>query len=569
MKILIVFFLFLNFSCTQDKKKNYDQKLKLALSTEIPTIDPAVAFDTVSAQVLGQIYETLFEYQYLQRPLTLRPLLAKDFPKIENNGLKYTIKLKEDVLYHPHKLLTPGRTVIAEDIINQIKRLAFKKTQGNGWWLFEDKIIGLDEFRDKAATLDDFINMSVKGLSAPDKSTLVIKLKKPFPQLIYAFALTLTTPIPIEVIKGKNNQLLDEAFGTGPYKIKTWNRGSKLTLEKFTSYKNSTYPKIGDRFSQMNGLLIDQNKALPFFNEIEFRVIKEAQTRWLEFLNENLNALVLAKDHFNLAFDEKGNLNEKLKEMKVQSDLASAMTYWWLGINMKDPILGNNKNLRLAIAHAINRDEFIKIFTNNIGLKANYFLPPDIKGYDPSYTLPYSFDLTKAREYLKKAGYPNGKGLKAIKIDMRGANTTARQMANFFKNNLEQIGIKVEINLNQFAAFLKKARSGNLELFLDGWALDYPDAENVMQLLLKKNHPPGQNSTYYHNKTVEKFFSEYMSAEEQERPLFLKQIQKELDQDLPWIMLYYARNTVLYSHKLVNYRYHPMYNWLKYLKPRQ
>lgn len=567
MKILWLILISLLFACTADKKNLQNSKLKLALSTEIPTIDPAIAFDTVSAKVLGQIYETLFEYEYLKRPLTLRPLIAKEFPLIENKGLKYTIKLKDNILYHQHKLLAPGRSVTAQDFINQIKRLAFKKTQGNGWWLFENKIKGLDSFRNKAKTIDDLISMEVEGLKAPDKSTLIIHLKKPFPQLMYAFALTLTAPIPVEVIKEKNNQILDEAFGTGPYKIKKWQRGSKITLEKNKQYITSKYPKMGDRFSQLNGLLVDQDKALPFFNEIEFRVIKEAQTRWLEFLNSNLDSLVLAKDHFNLAFDENGNLNKELKKLKVNSELASAMTYWWLGINMKDPILGNNKNLRMAIAHAINRDEFIKIFTNNIGLKANYFLPPDINGYNPSYDLPYKYDLKKASEYLKKAGYPNGKGLQSIKLDMRGSNTTARQMANFFKTNLEKIGIKVEINLNQFAAFLKKARSGNLELFLDGWALDYPDAENVLQLLLKKNHPPGQNSTYYHNRTVEKFFNEYMTSSELEIPIILKQIQKELDQDLPWIMLYYARNTVLYSNKLVNYRYHPMYNWFKYVKP--
>lgn len=569
MKIFYLFFFVILLSCESKEANNKTSKLKLALSTEIPTIDPAVVFDTVSARVIGQIYETLFEYEYLQRPLTLRPLLAESFPQVSKDGLKYTFKIKQGIPYHQHAKIPKNRTVTAQDFITQIKRLAYIKTKSNGWWLFEGKIKGLDEFRKKAKNMDDFVRINISGLKAPDAQTLIIELKKPFPQIIYAFALSLTTPIPLEVIRADNDILLESAAGTGPYFIKKWQRGSKITLKKNPSYKTSTYPKIGDRFSQTNGLLNDQGKKLPFFDLIEFRVMKEAQTRWLEFLSGKLDTLTLSKDHFQVAFNEKGLLNEDLKKNKVKTEFASAMTYWWLGINMKDGVLGSNRNLRLAIAHALNRDEFIRIFTHNIGLKANYFLPPEVNGYDPAHKLPYNFNLKKAAEYLKKAGFPNGQGLKVLNLDMRGSNTTARQMADYFKKSLAKIGIQVRVQLNQFAAFLKKARSGNLELFLDGWALDYPDAENVMQLLLRKNHPPGQNSTYYFNKTVEKFFQEYQKAEGAEKPLLLKQVQNEIDRDIPWIMLYYARNSILYSNDLLNYRFHPMYNWYKYIKPRK
>jgi ABC-type oligopeptide transport system substrate-binding subunit len=130
----IVFLLFLTILCSCEEVKTSRRKfINVALSTNVPTLDPAISYDTVSAEVIYQIHETLFEYDYLIRPYHLKPLLAEDMPMIEDAGLKYTFKIKKNIKFHNSPSLDPKRTLKAQDFINQIKRLAFMPTKSNGW----------------------------------------------------------------------------------------------------------------------------------------------------------------------------------------------------------------------------------------------------------------------------------------------------------------------------------------------------------------------------------------------------------------------------------------------------
>ena len=109
----------------------------MSISSNLDSIDPAVSYDSVSGTVVYQVYEQLYQYSYLKRPYEIEPLLAESLPKISEDQLTITIKIKKDVLYHSDPSLKLGRTVRAEDFITQIKRLAFIPTRSTGSWLFE------------------------------------------------------------------------------------------------------------------------------------------------------------------------------------------------------------------------------------------------------------------------------------------------------------------------------------------------------------------------------------------------------------------------------------------------
>ena len=135
-KIILLCLLILASSC-QKKESNTGLKIiSYPLSSDIPTLDPAVAYDVVSAAVLYQIHDQLFEYDYHKIPVTLKPLLASSMPVVEKNGTRYTIKIKPNIKYHPHPLLT-GRVVKAQDFITALKRLAFKGSNSGGFWLVD------------------------------------------------------------------------------------------------------------------------------------------------------------------------------------------------------------------------------------------------------------------------------------------------------------------------------------------------------------------------------------------------------------------------------------------------
>lgn len=569
MKLFTFVLIALLVSCNF-KSKEKSSILKVALSSKVSTLDPAVCFDTVCAEPLYQIYEPLFEYDYLVRPYRPKPLLAEDMPIIEDGGTKYTIKIKKNIYYHDSPAFGKAkRTVVAQDFINQIKRLAHPRTQSNGWWLFENKVVGLDNFRKKAQDdFSDFYSFKVEGLQAPDDHTLVIKLNKPFPQLQFALAMAFTAPVPREVIQYYKNNLAHEAVGTGPFQLVKWDKGLSIKLEKFQQYKHSFFPKKGDRYAYQNELLKDQGKAIPFLEGIHFYIMQEAQTRWLNFLAEKIDFIILTKDHFSIALDNQGELKKEYIDKGIKVQISPTLTYWWLAFNMQDPVVGKNIYLRKAIAHAVDIDRYVKIFTNNIALKANSIFPPGIPGYDPTSKLPYNYDLVKAKEFLKMAGYPEGKGLPVINYDVRGASQVSRQMGEFIASELEKIGIKIRININTFPGFLNKARTGQLQFWQGGWAMDYPDPENIIQLLIKKNHPPGPNSSYFYDERVEKAYKKLaeMKPGEDLNPI-LSSVESIVHENLPWVMQFYSRNYILHHKKVKNFRHSDLiYNNYKYLR---
>ncbi len=567
MKYLFLLLIVALFGCTKNSDRS--DHIDISLSGDISTLDPANCYDQICYMPVAQVYETLYEFEYHKRPYTLRPLLAEGLPAVSQNRLKYTFKIKKGIKYHKSEFLAEGREVKAQDIVNQIKRLAFHGTRSQGWWIFDEKIKGINDWRNKVQTdLNLFFKEDISGVSAPDDHTLVIELIRPYPQILYAMAMTFTSPVPEEAIKASNNDLSRSNVGTGPYFITRYNPTQEVILKQNKHYQTSTYPTQGDRYAHENKQLKDAGAKLPFVSNVRFVVIKEAQTDWLNFMKKKIDIVNLTKDHFPMALTMEGKLRPEISEQNIKLFAAPTLTYWWLSFNMKDPIIGKNLNLRKAIAYGINNDKYIALFTYNIAQEANSIYPPGVAGYSPSTDLPYKYDLNLAKDYLKKAGYPDGKGLPVLKYDVRGTDTRKRQMGEFVQQELRNLGIEVEVRVNTFPAFLEKSRNGELQFWQGGWILDYPDAENVLQLLTTANLPPGPNSSQYSNPEFDDLFNQLREMEDGEKKFALmKEMENIVNRDLPWAMQYYSRNYILYHNYLKNYRYSDIINnSIKYLK---
>lgn len=565
--IYILGFLFLTSCMNHDD--NVQKELNYPLRSEISTLDPANSYDTVSSSVIYQSHEQLYQYHYLKRPYTIIPLLAESLPKISNKGLTYTIKIKKNIRYHDHPIFKGKvRYLKSQDFVTQIKRLAYIPTRSSGWWLFKNRIIGINHFRKYVGNdFQKLLSTPIEGIQTPDDYTLIINLTAPYPQMLYALSMSFSSPTPVELIVKYKNDLHDIMIGTGPYKLEKWYSATSLKLIKFKHYRKVLYPTQGDRSANGNGLLKDSGKKIPFIDKINFHVIKESNTRWLNFINSKLDFLIIPKDNYNSSITAEGQLNKELTDKKIRLQIFPTLTYWWVAFNMQDQHLGKNLLLRKAIAHAIDIDKYIKVFTNNIGQKANSIYPPGVPGYDPSNQLPYSYNLDKAKLYLKEAGYPNGKGLPSFNYDVRGISATNRHMANFIKGELSKIGVKIKINLNTFPSFLEKARRKKLQIWQGGWAMDYPDIENTLQLLHSKNWSPGPNATLYSNKEFDKLLDQISTITDiHEKQGLAKKMENIVNNTLPWIMQYYTRNYILVQDRLKNHRHSDIiFNNVKYL----
>lgn len=551
------------FGCTnRNDGAGAGKTLNLSLGDDVKSMDPALCYDTVSNSVMPLAMESLFEYHYLKRPLELQPNLAEAMPEISKDKKTYVIKVKKGVRWQDDAAFPEGkgRELKAQDFVYAWKRMLLPELQSPGTWIFDGKVVGWDAFRKKIVEArgnrEALLQEEVEGVKALDDHTIQIKLTQPYPQLLNVLAMGFGAAVAKEATDKYGQQGLNHRMiGTGPFRLVSYVAGSRVTLEKNPTYRGGTYPSEGDEEAKNSGLLADAGKAVPFVDRIEFQIIKQDQPAWLQFMKGNLDAANVPKDNFDGAFLN-GELRPELvgKGMTVRKEEDAVI--WYLNFNMRDKVVGGkNVEVRRAISMAIDREEFIRKFLNGRGVKATSMVPRVIAGSTGRAELVNDYNVEKAKELLTKAGYPGGKGLPTLRFDLRGSSTSAKQQAEFIQKSLEVIGVKIEIVINTFPAYLEKEKNGNLQFFFGGWNADFPDAENFLFLLSSKNLAPGPNASLYANPAYDALYEKVAAmAPSPQRSALIRQAEEIVFNDGVWGMMFYP---VVYSLKnewLRNYR---------------
>src|SRR6185369_4100989 len=108
-------------------------------------------------------------------------------------------------------------------------------------------------------------------------------------------------------------------------------------------------------------------------------------------------------------------------------------------------------------------------FYNDLAVTAMSPIPPSMEGYDPEFKNPYkAFNLDQAREHLKKAGFPGGKGLAPIEYSV-ASDSTARQMAEYLQQQFAAIGVQVKIIQSAWPQFLERLNQKKAQMFGISW----------------------------------------------------------------------------------------------------
>ncbi len=541
-----------------------------ALSEDPQTLDPVRAGDTLSGGVMAQIYDALYEYKYLVRPYELKPALAAALPQVSADGLTYTIPLKKGVVFQDDPCFKAtgghGREVTADDIIYGIKRLMDVANKPTGSWMLQGKVVGLDEFYDEsvkraAAGEDMDYSMPVAGLQAPDPYTLRIQLKERYPQLKYALAMPYTAPVPHEAVEVYPDDFVNHPVGTGAFRLKEWTKRWRIILERNPTYRDDRYPGEGEPGDREAGLLDAAGERLPIVDEIYLSIVSEAQPAWLLFKEGYLDASGISKDNFKEAISPSMELTPDFRAKGITLTKTVESAVYYVGFNMTDPVVGANVKLRRAISMAYYTEWRIKNLFNGRAIPAQGPIPPGIFGYDPDFKNPYTvYDPKKAAEMLAEAGYPDGVGEDGrrltITYDIGDPGQAGLQRAQAFYADMAAIGIHVDIQLNTWAQFLRKAQEGRLQVFELGWILDYPDPENFLQLFYGPNKAPGPNATMYDNPEYNKLFEQMKSMDDTpERLAIIRKMVDMVVQDAVWVPTTYS---VAYSLRQ---------RWLKNAKP--
>ena len=536
-----------------------------ALSSKVRGMDPMDIGDTTSSATASNIFDCLYQYHYLKRPYELIPSIAAEMPTVSEDGLTYTIKLRDDVYFQDDKCFTEtdgkGRKLVAEDFIYSWKRIANIKNISKNWWIFDGRIKGFDEFREYTKGVTDKKDVDydrpVEGLVALDDQTLQITLVKPWPQVVYMMSHLPTAAVPREAVEYYGDEFNNHPVGTGPYVLKEWRRGSKIVFERNPTYREEYYPSEGEEGDKEAGLLDDAGKRLPLIDRVELTIIEEDQPRWLKFVQGDLDIGGIPKDNFDTAVTPSRNLTPDLIEQGIVLEKYEDPATYWYGFNMEDPLLGNNLPLRQAMNVAIDRKEYLELFLNNRGQPAHGILPPMLAGYDKDINSPYTvYDVELAKKKVKEAEQVNGGPIPPIVLTMGSTDSVARQSGQWFARAYEKVGLKLEVDYMDWPSAQEKVKTKSAQMYAMGWVADIPDAENFMQLFYGPNESPGPNGMNYKNAKADELYEKLsVMPDSPERVDVIQQMQQTVVDDLP---------CVLTLHRVA---YLLRYDWLKNYKP--
>ncbi len=613
---------------TTSKTGELDNVLYSSFSGRPKHLDPARAYSSDEYAIIAQIYEPPLQYHYLKRPYELVPLTAAQLPTVtyldaQNNRLDpkiaeknpekiafsvYEIQIQSGLKYQLHPAFVAEnfgktnvenlddffqhgtRTVTAADFIYQIKRLAHPSNHSPIFGVMAEKIVGLRELREqikskKSENWFDLRGLPLKGAEIVDTTTFRITIKGKYPQFKYWLAMPFFAPMAWEVerfyaqpaLQEKNLTLDWYPVGTGPFMLTVNNPNQKMILEKNPNFRLEKYPSEGMPEDVKNSLLNDAGKPLPLLDRVEFSLEKESIPLWNKFLQGYYDASGVSSDSFDQAvqFSAGGNaeLTADMKAKGIRLKTAVAPTNYYMGFNMRDPVVGGDsaqtRKLRQAISIAFDWEEYISIFRNGRGIAAQGPIPPGIFGgregkaginpivydWNAQRGKPQRKSIEAAKKLLAEAGYPDGRDAKTGKpltlhFDTTSGGAGDKAVMDWYRKQFAKLNIQLAIRSTDYNRFRDKVKNGTTQIFFWGWNADYPDPENFLFLLHGPNakvKEGGENTANYENPEFDALFDQMKNMEDSpKRQQIIDRMVAILREDAPWIWGFHPKEFGLY-----------------------
>lgn len=536
-----------------------EKVLHILSKAKVENYDPAVASaDFYAINELSKIYEGLVSYHYLKVPKEIVPELAESLPHVSKDGLIYTFKIKSGVRFQDNACFPDGkgRELKAQDFVYSLMRLADPRVQSGGWQHLLGYIKGLDEWRAlhlKAKGPSNY-DLPIEGLKALDDNTLQFTLNRPCAHFIHVLAHPCCYVVPKEAVEHHGDQFQYNPVGTGPFQMDNLDlQASKVVYRKNPTFREKLYPS--EASEKYKHLLKDAGKPLPFVDKVVTHMIPEEQPQWLQFLKGEIDYIWIPKDSFEASVTKEKKITDKMASLGLELQYAPVASTRYFGFNMRHKLFKDNPKLRQVISLAYNREEYIKLFFGGMSLVAQGIVPPSLIGYHPDYKNPYSeYNPEKAKQMLVEMGYPGGKGLPMISLDV-GSSTRYRQIGEHFQKLMKAIGIKVTLSVNPWNEHIKKLNNGDFMIYQLGEIADYSDGICFLKLLFGQNTPPGSNYTCYQNPAFDKLYKDAAcTLDPKGRAKVYEKLNQMVAEDVPYLYLEHEQIFALNHGWLKNYR---------------
>lgn len=430
-----------------DKNLADKQVLNWNETSELATLDPSKASDSLSFDMIGNSQEGLYRLDKKSQP---KPALA-DTMKSENHGQKYVVTLRKNVKW------SNGKPVTAKDFVYSWRRTVAPKTGAQYAYLFD----GIHNANEIIAGKKE---QKTLGIKATGKHQLTITLDKKIPY----FKLLLSFPIFFP----QNQQTVEkygDKYGTaskymvysGPFKVQKWS-GSNLSwnLKKNTNYWDKSAVKLA---------------------QINFKVNKSNTTAYNLYQTKKLDMLTLD--------------SEQAKNLKNNNgyQVISGSSTRYLEFNQNKKVFKNLK-IRQAISMGIDRQKLVKSVIADGSVVSNSIVPKDLASYkehdftkDVNSNDVNKFNQAQAQKLLKQGLSEVGE--KKLSLSLLTDDTDqAKKNAEFIQSQLEDnLGITVKIDGVPFKTRLARSASGDFDLAIGTWGADFTDPISMLDTFVSSS----------------------------------------------------------------------------------
>ncbi|MGA2514214.1 MAG: ABC transporter substrate-binding protein [Candidatus Limnocylindrales bacterium] len=428
--------------------------LVYALNGDMVLADPALVSDGNSLFVEAQVVQGLLGLQ----PGTISqviPVLAAALPTVSSDGLTYTFTLRTGIKFHD------GTDFNADAVVYNYNR----------WQNFPAGELQTDDSY-YGQVFGGFGKASnIASVTAPDEQTVVITLKTP--QSNFELASTLAvfgieSPTALKAANADQTPLSSNKYaqgslpegqdmvGTGPFMFKEWVVGDHVTIVKNPNYWDAA-----------NAAHLDQVIFKPFGDSTA--TLQALQSGGVDAAFSISPLDVKTAKSSGLSIIDRGASCNQLNLEMNQSVGGKATIY-------------ANRNVRLAISEALNKQSYVDAFYSGLGTVPTGFMPSATIGFKPE-TLP-AYSVAQAKADLAASGVTGS----ALNIDLyypanvvRPYLPDAKGIATAIANDLTAIGFTVSLKTEDWhGGYISDSYGGKLPLYLLGWTCDWAGADNFL-----------------------------------------------------------------------------------------
>jgi oligopeptide transport system substrate-binding protein len=502
-----------------------EQVLNLLETSEIPSLDSALATDQVSFIVLNNVMEGLYRLGKDNKPV---PGVAESY-EVSQDGKVYTFKLRKDAKW------SNGDPVTAHDFVFAWRRVLDPKTASEYAYIMYD-IKNAEEVNQGKLPVDQL------GVKAVDDHTLQVELKNPIPYFISLTVFGSFMPQNEKFVKSQGEKYGLEANTTlynGPFVLSDWKHEQGWTYKKNPNYWDKDNVKL---------------------ETINVKIVKDTATAVNLYETKKADRVILTAEFVDKYKNDK-NFHTELEP-----------SIFWLRMNTKNELL-KNVNARKAIAMAIDKQALVDTLLNNGTVVANYLVPKDFvegpngKDFRDENGDLVKYDVEEAKKLWEQAKKELGKDKFTIEL-LNYDTDTAKKTGEYLKEQLEKNlpGLTVNIKQQPFKQKLELESNMQYDLSFSGWGPDYQDPMTFIDLWVT-NSP--HNQTGWSNPEYDKLVKDAKTtllSDLQARWDAMLKAEKLLFEEMPIAPLYQRGSAYLQREYVKDIVSHPFggdysYKW--------